>query len=158
MNRGIGTISLVVFVTLACIAPWSYAHDPFDAVDEEVQGSEVMDVEAPPLEDIFDAGTSSLKANARIIALNKITTTTQELLLPLLDVASFYNMQVRVLRCAQVKYGDNYEATDHQALVEVLEKTLVANRRVFYGWLSSNNLWTSNIAHPVYHVILKACE
>lgn len=92
---------------------------------------------------------------AKVIALNKITATSQELLLALNEPQYFGNIQIILHKC--LKNPDPYNE-DAYMLVTITEHKIDEDSMlIFQGWLISSSASLSTLEHPVYELFAKDC-
>ncbi len=94
-------------------------------------------------------------SSGRIIALNKITATSQELLLKPQEPQYFGNIQIKLHKC--MKNLDPYNE-DTYMLFTITEHKIDEDARViFQGWLTLASISLSTFEHPIYEVFVKDC-
>lgn len=92
---------------------------------------------------------------AKVVALNKITATSQELLLKLNEPQYFGNIQITLHKC--LANPDPYNE-DAYMLVTINEHKIDEDPTlIFQGWLLSSSLSLSTLEHPVYELFAKEC-
>jgi hypothetical protein len=103
----------------------------------------------------YDTENLSSKSEAKIIALNKVTSMSKELTIPVGGGQYFGNIEVRVLRCA--KNLDPY-SPDSLVLTSIREHDIDDDvRNIFTGWMISSSISLSGFEHPIYEIFLKEC-
>lgn len=93
---------------------------------------------------------------AKIIALNKITATSKEMILKTGEPSQYFgNIEIKVHKC--LKNSDPY-APDNQILLTITESRIDEDQiLIFQGWLMSSSMSVSTFEHPVYEVFAKDC-
>lgn len=93
---------------------------------------------------------------AKIIALNKITANSKEILLTIDQPVYFHNAEITLKKCW--KSPDQYMPND-QVLVNVNEKKADEDsKKIFHGWLISSQPALSSVEHPVYEIFAVECR
>ncbi|WP_341764440.1 DUF2155 domain-containing protein [Candidatus Tisiphia endosymbiont of Beris chalybata] len=93
--------------------------------------------------------------SAKIIALNKITATSKELLLKLQESQYFGNIQIKLHKC--MKNLDPYNE-DVYILFTITEHKIDEDSKViFQGWLTLASVSISTFEHPIYEIFVKDC-
>ena len=89
-----------------------------------------------------------LANKARIVALNKVTAKSKEMIISSSEEKYFGNIQIKIHQC--IPSTDPYYP-DNTALLTVTENKLDDDSVViFQGWMSSANLSVATFEHPVY--------
>lgn len=100
---------------------------------------------------------SNLKTydSARIIAINKITAQSKEMVLKLKESKYFGNIEIKVHKCHK---DLNPYAPDSKILLTVIEEKVDEEPTLlFQGWMMSSNISISTFEHPVYEIFAKDC-
>lgn len=93
--------------------------------------------------------------NARIIALNKITAKSNEIVIKVGHNCYFGNIEVKVHKC--FKNIDPY-SPDSKILLTVTEnKADEEPIKIFQGWLYSSSISFSTFEHPIYEIFANDC-
>lgn len=124
-----------------------------EAITPELNNSEHQDI----------SGTSkttdqdNLKAfdSAKVIAVNKITAQSREIILKMGEPKYFGNIEIKAHKC----YKDlNPYNPDSKILLTVVEEKVDEEPAVlFQGWMMSSNISISTFEHPVYEIFAKSC-
>ncbi len=93
--------------------------------------------------------------SAKVVALNKITATSQELLLKLKEPQYFGNIQITLHKC--LKNPDPYNEDAYMLLTITEHKIDEDSMLIFQGWLLSSSASLSTLEHPVYELFAKDC-
>lgn len=92
---------------------------------------------------------------AKIIALNKITAKSQEMILNVGEAKYFGNIEIKLQKCLKIP---NPYKPDNKILLTVIEnKTDEDPTVIFQGWMMSSNISISTFEHPVYEIFAKDC-
>lgn len=143
-----------------CVGNSFAADSVFDSIEDPDSAIEESD-------SVFSSltkGNSDAKANvgdayyasAKIIALNKITANSKEILLTIGKPSYFHNAEITLKKCW--KSPDQYMPND-QILLNVNEKKLDEDsKNIFHGWLISSQPALSSVEHPVYEIFAVECR
>lgn len=94
-------------------------------------------------------------ARGKIIALNKITATSKELVLKTGEPEYFGNIKITLHKCA--KNLDPY-AEDNYLLLTITEHKIDEDPiLLFQGWMISSSISLSTFEHPIYEIFAKEC-
>lgn len=92
---------------------------------------------------------------AKIIALNKITAKSQEMILNIGEAKYFGNIEIKLQKCLKIP---NPYKPDNKILLTITEnKTDEDPALIFQGWMMSSNISISTFEHPVYEIFAKDC-
>lgn len=92
---------------------------------------------------------------AKLIALNKITAKSKELILKIGEAKYFGNIEIKVHKC--LKSLDLY-LPDNKILFTVIENKIDEDPLlVFQGWMMSSNISVSSFEHPIYEIFARDC-
>jgi hypothetical protein len=92
---------------------------------------------------------------AKIIALNKITAKSKEIILDLKEPVYFGNIEITLHQCKQKT--DPY-SPDNVVLLEVVEHKHDEDPiLLFQGWMFSSSVGLSTFEHPIYEIFAKDC-
>lgn len=93
---------------------------------------------------------------ARLQGLNKVTARISELEAPVGSAIRFGNLEIIVKRCWAAPATERPESA---ALMEIIDrKPGEAPELAFNGWMFSSSPSLAGLEHPVYDVIVLACE
>jgi hypothetical protein len=104
---------------------------------------------------VASEGDISYCKTAKIIALNKITAKSQELVFKLGEAKYFGNIEIKIHKC--LKNHNPYSPYSAILLTVVESKTDEDPMAVFQGWLVSSNASISTLEHPIYEIFAKDC-
>lgn len=93
--------------------------------------------------------------SAKIIAINKITAQSKEIILNSDEPKYFGNIEIKIYKC----YKDtNPYNPDSKILLSVTEEKIDEEPAIlFQGWMMSSNISISTFEHPVYEIFAKDC-
>lgn len=93
--------------------------------------------------------------SAKIIAINKITAQSKEIILKLGEPKYFGNIEIKIFKC----YKDtNPYNPDSKILLAITEERVDEEPTIiFQGWMMSSNISISTFEHPVYEIFAKDC-
>jgi hypothetical protein len=93
--------------------------------------------------------------SAKIIAINKITAQSKEIILKSGEPKYFGNIEIKVYKC----YKDvNPYNPDSKILLAITEEKVDEEPTIlFQGWMMSSNISISTFEHPVYEIFAKDC-
>lgn len=95
-------------------------------------------------------------SSAKIIALNKITANSKEIIISIAEPYYFHNAEIVLKKCW--KSPDRYMPND-QILLTVNEKKPDEDiKNIFNGWLISSQPALSSLEHPVYEIFAVECR
>ncbi|HJD57337.1 MULTISPECIES: DUF2155 domain-containing protein [Rickettsieae] len=156
---------------LCVLSPYGQAEDVvqdvefFDTTDED---SNELEIKALEIKDrqVNDNNLSNIPNNAenselkicqqgKIIALNKITATSKEMLLKLNEPQYFGNIQIKLHKC--IKNLDPYNGDNYMLLTITEHKIDEDPMLIFQGWLISSSISVSTFEHPIYEIFAKDC-
>ncbi|WP_341760732.1 DUF2155 domain-containing protein [Candidatus Tisiphia endosymbiont of Dioctria linearis] len=156
---------------LCVLSPYGQAEDVvqdiefFDTTDEDSNELEIKALEIKGYQ-VNDNNLSNIPNNAenselkicqqgKIIALNKITATSKEMLLKPNEPQYFGNIQIKLHKC--IKNLDPYNG-DHYVLLTITEHKIDEDPMlIFQGWLISSSISVSTFEHPIYEIFAKDC-
>lgn len=157
-------ISIVFFffrLTFAFCACNSFASESvFDSIedpDSVIEDSDsVFNSATKDNDDIKSNVGDAYYGSAKIIALNKITANSKEILLTIGQPSYFHNAEITLKKCW--KSPDQYMPND-QILLNVNEKKADEDsKNIFHGWLISSQPALSSVEHPVYEIFAVECR
>jgi len=93
--------------------------------------------------------------NAKIIALNKITSKSQELSFKIGEAKYFGNIEIKIHKC--IKNHNPYTPYSGILLTVIENKTDEDPITIFQGWMISSNISISTLEHPIYEIFAKDC-
>lgn len=106
------------------------------------------------IENLHERFMSSFN-KVKLIALNKITAQSKEMIVSKELPQFFGNMKITLHKC--VKVNDLYKP-DNQALLTLIDfKPGEDDEVVYQGWMLSSSLSTCNFQHPIYEIFIKDC-
>ena len=90
-----------------------------------------------------------------MIAVNKITAQSKEVILKVGEAKYFGNIEIKVHKC----YKDlNPYNPDNKILLTIVEEKVDEEpATLFQGWMMSSNISISTFEHPVYEIFAKDC-
>jgi hypothetical protein len=91
----------------------------------------------------------------KIIALNKITATSKELVLKPNEPQYFGNIQIKLHKC--IKNLDPYNEDNYMLLTITEHKIDEDAMLIFQGWIISSSISVSTFEHPIYEIFAKNC-
>ncbi|WP_375319513.1 DUF2155 domain-containing protein [Candidatus Tisiphia endosymbiont of Oplodontha viridula] len=146
---------------LCVLSPYGQAEDTvqniefFDTTDEDSNKLEIKDNNLSSIPN--NAENSELKTCtlAKIIALNKITATSKEMLLKPNEPQYFGNIQIKLHKC--IKNLDPYNGDNYMLLTIIEHKIDEDPMLIFQGWLISSSISVSTFEHPIYEIFAKDC-
>ncbi|WP_347938685.1 DUF2155 domain-containing protein [Rickettsia oklahomensis] len=93
--------------------------------------------------------------NGKIIALNKITATSEEINFKVGEEKYFGNIKIKLHKCT--KNLDPYNE-DNYLLMTITEYKIDEDPNViFQGWMTSSSISLSTLEHPIYEIFAKDC-
>jgi hypothetical protein len=92
---------------------------------------------------------------AKIIALNKITAKSEELIFKLGEAKYFGNIEIKIHKC--LKNHNPYSPYSTILLTATENKTDEDPAIIFQGWMVSSNAAISTMQHPIYEIFAKDC-
>ncbi|ADE29883.1 DUF2155 domain-containing protein [Rickettsia prowazekii] len=93
--------------------------------------------------------------NGKIIALNKITATSEEIGLKAGEEKYFGNIKIKLHKC--IKNLDPYNQ-DNYLLMTITEYKIDEDPTLlFQGWMVSSSISLSTFEHPIYEIFAKDC-
>ena len=102
------------------------------------------------------ATTSGFYDSAKIIALNKITANSEEIILKIGKTSYFHNAEIKLNKCW--KSPDQY-MPNNQILLDVVENKADEDAKsIFHGWLISSQPALATLEHPVYEIMAVECR
>ena len=162
-------LSAFLFLTqlLIPISDIAHAEDIFSTEESIDTGEgEGAVIEQNTIEDQKDSKASAnsdksdeddLKAynTAKVIAVNKITAQSKEVILKVGEAKYFGNIEIKVHKC----YKDlNPYNPDNKILLTIVEEKVDEEpATLFQGWMMSSNISISTFEHPVYKIFAKDC-
>lgn len=91
----------------------------------------------------------------KVIALNKITATSRELIFKVGEEQYFGNIKIKLHKC--VKNLDPYK-DDNYLLLTITEYKIDEDPKLlFQGWMTSASISLSTFEHPIYEIFAKNC-
>jgi hypothetical protein len=101
--------------------------------------------------------SSNSYTSAQVIILNKITAKSERIKLDKDKLYYVGNIALSLKRCVHNVSKDS--AINDFAFIDIFEDKLEEDLKlVFRGWIISSNLGINNFNHPIYQVILDACQ
>ena len=91
----------------------------------------------------------------KVIALNKITATSKELVLKPNEPQYFGNIQIKLHKC--IKNLDPYNEDNYMLLTITEHKIDEDAMSIFQGWIISSSISVSTFEHPIYEIFAKNC-
>lgn len=157
-------ISIMGF--LCILSPYGQAEDTvqdiefFDTTDEdsnklEVKGNKINNNNLPNIQNNVEYAELKTCTLGKIIALNKITATSKELLLKPNEPQFFGNIQIKLHKC--IKNLDPYNGDNYMLLTITEHKIDEDPMLIFQGWLISSSISISTFEHPIYEIFAKDC-
>jgi hypothetical protein len=130
----------------------------FDFLSKEPEQERKSDTDTD-VQDFFQDykldAQSDMKGKAKIVAINKITASSQILDIKINTPVFFHNLEINLYKC--LKVNDPYNP-DAYGLFTLTEYKLNDDATViFQGWLISSSISLSNFDHPIYEVFIKDC-
>ena len=92
---------------------------------------------------------------AKLIAINKTTASSQTLKATIDNVIFFHNLEIKLHQCVKIErtYGPEF-----YGLMTLTEYKVNDDPKIiFQGWLIGNNISLSNFEHPIYEIFLMQC-
>jgi len=158
---------LVYYISLTCFfigtvqadeSIWQRVEENFETSDDsEPQQQEDLPIIKSLQGDVNNTTPVELKSciQGKIIALNKITATSKELVLKTGESEYFGNIKITLHKC--VKNVDPY-IEDNYILLTVTEHKIDEDPiLIFQGWLISSSVSLSTFEHPIYEIFAKEC-
>lgn len=153
----------LLFLSPIVFSNFAYAEEA--GSEEEIQTGESSEIEevlesvknSSPIKEEKEPRSTDLKKSgtAKLIALNKITAKSEELVIKTGELKYFYNMGIKVHKC--LKDGDPYKPRDYVLVTVTESRRSEDDKVIFQGWLNSADISVSNIPHPVYELFLQTC-
>ncbi|MGX6960721.1 MAG: DUF2155 domain-containing protein [Rickettsia endosymbiont of Pentastiridius leporinus] len=104
---------------------------------------------------INDGSELKTYPNCKIIALNKITATSEEIKFKAGEEKYFGNIKIKIHKC--IKNLDPYNE-DNYILMTVTEYKIDEDPKLlFQGWMTSGSISLSTFEHPIYEIFAKDC-
>jgi hypothetical protein len=140
--------------------------DSFDTTDEIADDEITKELDGLNIENTYNELAHILNNNienlelkpcssGKIIALNKITATSKELLLKINEPQYFGNIQIKLHKC--LKNLDPYNE-DNYMLLTVIEHIIDEDSKlIFQGWMSSSSISLSTFEHLIYELFANNC-
>ncbi|MFY9589858.1 DUF2155 domain-containing protein [Rickettsia endosymbiont of Halotydeus destructor] len=91
----------------------------------------------------------------KIIALNKITAASQELIFKTGEEKYFSNIKIKLHKC--IKNLDPYKEDNYLLLTITEYKIDEDPKLLFQGWMLSSSISLSTFEHPIYEIFAKDC-
>ncbi|MCC8398734.1 MAG: DUF2155 domain-containing protein [Rickettsia endosymbiont of Labidopullus appendiculatus] len=132
----------------------------FDTTDEdsnelEIQDNKINDNNLPNIQNNVEHAELKNCTSGKVIALNKITATSKELLLKPNEPQFFGNIQIKLHKC--IKNLDPYNGDNYMLLTIIEHKIDEDPMLIFQGWLISSSISVSTFEHPIYEIFAKDC-
>lgn len=147
----------LLLILVSIYASLAYCQDSaFDlAEDPDSETSSAFDAaEVATPEKV--AVTSGYYDSAKIIALNKITANSKEIILKIGKVAYFHNAEIKLNKCW--KSPDQYMPNNQISLSVKESKADEDPKSIFEGWLISSQPALATLEHPVYEIMAVECR
>lgn len=142
-------LTICAFTVYAEDSAFDIAEDPDSEIDSVFTAAENPDPEKI-------ATTSGFYDSAKVIALNKITANSKEIILKVGKVSYFHNAEIKLNKCW--KSPDQY-MPNNQILLDVVENKADEDARsIFHGWLISSQPSLATLEHPVYQIMAVECR
>lgn len=142
--------TLCAFSSYAEESIFDIAEDPDSEIDSAFSAAE----DNIAVEKV--ATTSGFYDSAKIIALNKITANSEEIILKIGKTSYFHNAEIKLNKCW--KSPDQY-MPNNQILLDVVENKADEDAKsIFHGWLISSQPSLSTLEHPVYEIMAVECR
>lgn len=157
---------LVYLISLTCFfistvqaeeGVWQGVEENFETSDD----GELQEQELPIIKSLPGDSNNSTQAElkncrqGKIIALNKITATSKELVLKTGESEYFGNIKITLHKCAK---NVNPYVEDNYILLTVTEHKIDEDPiLLFQGWLISSSISLSTFEHPIYEIFAKEC-
>jgi len=103
----------------------------------------------------IDNNKATSCGEAKLIAINKITASSQLLTVKINRPVFFHNLELNVHKC--VKTLDSRKSDSYGLLTLTEYKVNDDAKVVFQGWLLASSISLSNFENPVYEVFIKEC-
>ena len=102
-----------------------------------------------------DQNDLKVYSSAKIIAINKITAQSKEIIVKSGEPKYFGNIEIKIYKC----YKDvNPYNPDSKILLSITEEKVDEEPAIlFQGWMMSSNISISTFEHPVYEIFAKDC-
>ncbi|ACP53384.1 MAG: DUF2155 domain-containing protein [Rickettsia africae] len=108
-----------------------------------------------PNDNINDSSEFKNYTNGKIIALNNITATSEEIDLKVGEEKYFCNIKIKLHKC--IKNLDPYNE-DNYLLMTITEYKIDEDPNLlFQGWMISSSISLSTFEHPIYEIFAKDC-
>lgn len=145
-------LALIILCQLSASAENSVFDLAEDPDSEEASVFDAAEVAAPSKVAVI----SGYYDSAKIIALNKITANSQEIILKIGKVSYFHNAEIKLNKCW--KSPDQY-MPNNQVLLSVTESKADEDQKsIFHGWLISSQPALATLEHPVYEIMAVECR
>ncbi|WP_341790751.1 DUF2155 domain-containing protein [Rickettsia endosymbiont of Polydrusus tereticollis] len=117
----------------------------------------VIEDNLPSFENIELNNSAELKnyQQGKVIALNKITATSRELIFKVGEEQYFGNIKIKLHKC--VKNLDPYKEDNYLLLTITEYKIDEDPKLLFQGWMVSSSISLSTFEHPIYEIFAKNC-
>jgi hypothetical protein len=93
---------------------------------------------------------------AKMVAINKITASSQVLNVKVNKPIFFHNLEIHLHKCVKV---NNLYKPDSYGLVTLTEYKVNDDAKlIFQGWLIASSISLSNFEHPIYEIFMQECN
>ena len=151
----------IIFIVTVCINFPIFAENLESVTTTEDIENDVfilLDENRPilnPSDNINDGSEFKNYTNGKIIALNKITATSEKINFKVGEEKYFGNIKIKLHKC--IKNLDPYNE-DNYLLVTITEYKIDEDPNLlFQGWLISSSISLSTFEHPIYEIFAKDC-
>lgn len=161
----------LITIFLCLFSTHIYAEDVFSDIDSfdttDVTDDEItkeldgLNLENPynELARILNSNTEEIELKTctlgKVVALNKITAKSKEILLRINEPQYFGNIQIKLHKC--LKNLDPYNEDNYMLLTVVDHKIDEDSKVIFQGWMSSSSISLSTLQHPIYELFANNC-
>ncbi|GAA5252727.1 DUF2155 domain-containing protein [Candidatus Rickettsia kedanie] len=150
----------IVFITIICAYSSIFAENLESVTTTEDIEHDVfipLDENHPILNpnDNIDSSELTNYTNGKIVALNKITATSEEINFKVGEEKYFGNIKIKLHKC--IKNLDPYNE-DNYLLMTITEYKIDEDPNLlFQGWMISSSMSLSTFEHPIYEIFVKDC-